>query len=112
MNINDMIIKTQLKKNLDEYENIGPHVVVARQMLRKGINVGPGTIISYIVTEGSGLVRDKASLVEDAKNYDAEYYINHQILPSVESIFEAVGYKKEDLLNKGNQVRLGDFWNY
>ena len=109
MDINDMVIKTQLKKKIEEYESIGPHVAVARQMLQKNIRVIPGSIISYVITEGKGLIRDKAKLVEDAKNYDAEYYINHQVLPSVENIFEAVGYKKEDLLSKGNQVRLGEF---
>lgn len=108
-NIKDMVIKTQLKKNIDEYTSIGPHVAVARQMLKKNMKVAPGSIIQYVITEGEGLIRDKAKLPEDAKNYDPEYYINHQVLPAIENIFEVVGYKKEDLLNKGSQVKLGDF---
>ncbi len=109
LDVSDMVIRTQLKKNIDEYEAIGPHVAVARQMLRKNIKVQAGSIIQYVVTEGPGLIRDKAKMVEDATNYDAEYYINHQVLPSVESIFEAVGYRKDDLLSEGSQVRLGEF---
>ena len=109
LNMEDMVIRTQLNKNINDYESIGPHVAVAKQMLKKNIKVGPGSIIQYIVTKGTGLIRDRAKLVEDATDYDADYYINHQILPSIQTIFEVLGYKKEDLLEDEDQSKLKSF---
>jgi len=40
---------------------------------------------------------------------DEDYYINNQIIPSVEKIFEVLGYNKEDLIKDMGQSSLGDF---
>ncbi len=109
IDIKDMVIRTQLKKSIENYELIGPHVEVAKKMRNKGIFVGVGSVIKYVVTEGSGRIRDRASVVDDAKSYDADYYINNQILPAVERIFDVLGYKKEDLISGKEQSKLGDF---
>jgi len=107
--LDKMIIQTQLKRDIESYDLVGPHVAVARRMVKGGFSVGPGSIIRYVITKGDGLIRDKARLLEESENYDSEYYINHQILPAVEKIFEILGYKKEDLLNEKSQSHLGDF---
>ncbi len=103
INIKLMVIKTQLQKSLSSYDQIGPHVAIARKMKMKGFNVEAGSIIRYVVTEGKGMIRDRAKLLSECsdKEYDANYYINNQILPGVERIFEILGYKKEDLLDSG-----------
>jgi len=104
-----MIIQTQLKKNLDNYELEGPHVYVAKKMKAKGILVSAGTIINYIVKPGSGLIRARADIPEDAKDYDSEYYINKQVIPAVERIFNALGYDASELIEGKKQKKLGDF---
>ena len=106
-----LIINTQLTKSLDSYESIGPHVAVARRMKNNGDDVGPGSIIQYIVTEGEGRIRDRAKLPEEIKNhnYDSDYYINNQVIPAIEKIFEVLGYTKEELLSK-QQSKLGEFF--
>lgn len=109
LSINKMIIRTQLKKNISEYHSIGPHVAVARRMKHKGISVGPGSVISYVVCEGKGLIRDRAKPLDEAEEYDASYYINNQIIPAIEKIFDVIGYSKEDLVQKGQQKKLGEF---
>nr|1D5A_A Chain A, PROTEIN (DNA POLYMERASE) [Desulfurococcus sp. Tok] len=67
----------------------GPHVAAA------------ATVISYIVLKGPGRVGDRAIPFDEfdpAKHrYDAEYYIENQVLPAVERILRAFGYRKEDL---------------
>jgi len=103
-----MIIKNQLKMELDEYKQIGPHVVVAKRMKELGVDIKAGSVINYVVGEGSGLIRDRAKVPKEAKNYDIDYYINNQIIPSVEKIFEIRNIHKEDLLSK-EQSRLGEF---
>ncbi|MBU4501933.1 MAG: DNA-directed DNA polymerase [Nanoarchaeota archaeon] len=107
--IEDMVIQTTLQKPLDTYQQIGPHVAVARRMLAKGMFVTQGSTIKYVISEGKGKIRDKARIPQEAENYDPEYYVNNQILTSVGRIFEVLGYKKEDLIKEKSQTTLGDF---
>lgn len=107
----DVIIRTQLKMDLESYEQIGPHVAVARRMQEKGHVVSSGTPVWFIITEGRGMIRDRARLPEECKEseYDVDYYLNNQIIPAVEKILDVFGYKKEDLLAEKSQLKLGDF---
>lgn len=109
--VEKVVIHTQLQKELDEYASIGPHVAAAQIMHKKGIPVGSGSLIKFVIIKGSGKIRDKVKLAEDTKQdeYDPEYYIDHQILPSVDRIFDAMGYEKEELANHTGQKKLGDF---
>lgn len=104
-----MIMGRQLRKELSEYEAVGPHVAVAKIMQERGLHVGPGTFVQYIVNEGKGIIRDRAKLPEDSKNYDVEYYIGHQVLPAVDKIMEVLGYTKKDLSEGNSQSTLGDY---
>jgi len=107
-----VIIHTQLQKNIDEYDAIGPHVAIAKLMQKKGIDVGPGSRIEYVITRGGKRVRDKAKLPSEVeqKDYDPDYYIDSQVVPAVEKIFEVLGYSKEDLLEKKEQNKLQKFF--
>ena len=77
-------------------------------MAKKGESVSAGTTISFVIGEGKGKLRDKAVMASEAKGYDAEYYINNQVLPAIERIFEVLGYTKDDFIGK-EQKQLGDF---
>jgi DNA polymerase I len=109
----DVIIHTQLQKEIMEYSSFGPHVAVAQRMKKAGIAVFPGAIINYIIVAGRGQIRDRAKFPEEVKEgqYDADYYIGHQIIPCVEKIFEVLGYKKEDLTSSKTQKKLGSFFD-
>ena len=91
--IDKVIITTRLQKEIESYDAVGPHVAVARQMKLRGIPVRKGTRISYVVVSGKGPIRDRARMPEDVtkKDYDHEYYIEHQLIPGVDSIFEVLG---------------------
>ena len=112
VNPNKLIIVTQLQKDIADYETYGPHVAAAQRMQSKGEEVPPGTMISYIVAEGKGRIRDRVKLPDEIKDndYDSEYYIKHQIVPAVQSIFEVLGFKSEDLLESKDQSKLGSFF--
>ncbi len=105
-----LIIKTQITKEISSYSSIGPHVAVAMRMIEKGEQIHPGMVVQYIITSGSGLIREKAKLLEEAKDYDVDYYLNNQLLPAVSSIFLVLGYKEEDLLGEGKQEGLSKFF--
>ncbi|MFC1768988.1 DNA-directed DNA polymerase [Nanoarchaeota archaeon] len=109
--IDKLIIKTQITKEINAYENIGPHVAIAKRMESQGKTIVPGTIIKYVVTDRGDKIRDKAKLPEEVKNneYDSDYYINNQVIPAIEKIFEVLGYSKDDLKGK-EQSNLGKFF--
>jgi len=107
-----VVIRTQLQKDILDYAAKGPHVAVAQKLKNKGRSIGPGSIIKYVVTQGNDMIRNRSKLPEDVKEgeYDADYYINNQVIPSVERIFNVLGYKKEDLLEQKEQTKLEGFF--
>jgi len=109
IDLSKMVLKKRLTKNIEDYSAIGPHVNVARRMVKRGDAVGAGSDIKYVVQGGTGNIGDKSVPADEAVSYDAEYYTDNQIIPAVERIFLAVGYDKEDLTKIHKQKSLGDF---
>ncbi|MCK5043868.1 ribonuclease H-like domain-containing protein [Candidatus Pacearchaeota archaeon] len=112
INKQDLIIKTQLKKPLSEYKATTPHVVVAKKMIENKIPISAGTLIKYYVSETKGkskLVRDKVKLPEEPGEYNIDYYLNRQILPAVENIFQVFGISLKEIMEGKKQTTLGDF---
>ncbi|MCH8004572.1 MAG: ribonuclease H-like domain-containing protein [Nanoarchaeota archaeon] len=107
-----VIIHTQLQKEISDYDSRGPHVAVAQRLKNKGINVGPGSMIKFVVTQGSDIIRNRSKLPEEIKeeDYDSDYYIHNQVVPAVERIFNVLGYKKEELLEIKDQTKLEGFF--
>lgn len=99
----DILIRTQLKKPISEYKAITPHVIAAKKMEEQGIPVDVGMLLSYFIAETretKKLVREKVKLPDEKGEYDISYYLEHQIIPAVENIFEVFGIKKDELLGK------------
>ncbi len=107
----ELIILTQLQKPLDKYESIGPHIAAARKAVKKGKEIAVGSLISYIITKSGKSISDKAELEEYVKegNYDADYYIENQVVPAVSKIMAELGYSREDLIQGGKQKTLSSF---
>ncbi len=111
ISLEDLVIHTQLTKNPEEYVQKAPHVMAAKKALKKGRNVGRGSIIRYVVVKGKGPISKRAVPLEDAEisNYDPSYYIENQVLPAVLRIIDALGYSKEDMIHKEKQSSLDAF---
>lgn len=107
-----LIIKAQLKKPIEEYKSISPHVTIAKKMLDQDMPVNIGMLIKFYIAEPRSnkkeLVRDRARLPAEEEDYDITYYLENQLLPAVENIFEVFNISKEDLLGK-KQRKLGEF---
>lgn len=115
MPIDKLIIHTQLTKKIESYKQIGPHVVAAKRSRDQGRNISSGSIIRYIVVKGKGSISERAYPIEDAegKQYDANYYIDNQVIPAVSRIMSSLGYSKEDLyalVEKEKQSSLDSFF--
>ena len=101
------MIRTQLRRPLGEYVAEGPHVIAAKKMEAKGIPVSTGVLIEYFVGEGSGKrIRDRVYLVDEKAKYDIDYYLNNQILPAVENIFDVFGVDVKAVVEGSEQQKL------
>ncbi|MCA9487938.1 MAG: ribonuclease H-like domain-containing protein [Nanoarchaeota archaeon] len=110
--LEELIIKTQLKKPLSEYKAISPHVVAAKKMREQEIPVTQGGLIEYYIAESeskSKLVRDKVKLLDEKGEYNIDYYLNKQILPAVENIFQIFKIDVSEIIEGKKQTTLGDF---
>ena len=95
----ELIIHTQITKPLNQYKQVGPHVVAAQRIEEHGVKVSRGTIIQYIIVKGKGSISQRAVPYEycEGYDYDKDYYINNQLIPAVERIMYSFGYSRKDL---------------
>jgi len=110
----DLVIMTLLQRDIKDYTAIGPHVAAAEKAIKRGKELGVGSMLSFIITKGKGKmsISDKAELEEFVSegDYDADYYIENQVLPAVIKIMQELGYSREDLIAGGKQSGLSA-WN-
>lgn len=111
VNMDDLVIYTQLTKPLDAYEQIGPHVAAARKMQELGVTIREGMTIAYIITKGTGSISDRAVPADDARDYDPDYYIEHQVIPAAMRVLSALNITKEELLRREEQKSLAGFFS-
>ncbi len=110
----ELIIKTQLKKSLSEYKSISPHVVAAQKMKEQEIPISEGNLVEYYIAEippgtKSKLVREKVKLPNEPGKYNIEYYLERQILPAVENIFQVFNINTSEIIKGKRQMTLGEF---
>ncbi|MGC9046352.1 MAG: DNA-directed DNA polymerase [Thermodesulfovibrio sp.] len=88
--LKDLVVYEQLSKPVSEYKLISPHVVAAKRLLEKGIPVGEGSVIGYIIQKGSGSISERAYPIElaDPSKIDIDYYIENQVLPTAMRILK------------------------
>jgi len=111
VSLSELAINTQITRGLGEYVQPGPHIVAARKAMKKGFDFRQGSIVTYIITKKGGSISDKAEVIDfvEEGNYDADYYINNQVLPAVMRILEALGYSEDELKGLGKQMTLDSF---
>lgn len=108
--LEEVAIYTQLKKNPRNYDIMSPELSAARKGIERGKKIGGGSIIGYVITRGGKSISEKAELLEFADNYDAQYYVDKQVLPSVMKILKELGYDEYELKHGGKQKGLGDWF--
>jgi DNA polymerase elongation subunit (family B) len=65
-----------------------------------------------VIVKGKGRISDKVRLPEEITqdDYDPDYYIQNQILPGVEKIFEVFGINVHDQFAERAQSSLSKFF--
>ncbi len=106
----EILIRTQLKKSISEYKAISPHVIAAKKMKEQEIPVSEGNLIEYYIADTEGkktkLVRDKVKLPSEKGEYEIKYYLEKQILPAVENIFQVFGINIKEIVDGKRQDDL------
>ncbi|MDY6771142.1 MAG: DNA polymerase domain-containing protein [Candidatus Nanohaloarchaea archaeon] len=107
--VEELKIYTSLTKKPENYDSKAPHVEAAKRAIDRGVEISPGDTIDYVVTSGAGTISDRAELTQFAEDYDAQYYIDNQIIPVSLRVLKVFGYTEGQLKGKGKQSGLGRF---
>ncbi|MBI4361029.1 ribonuclease H-like domain-containing protein [Candidatus Micrarchaeota archaeon] len=107
--LEDCVIWTQLRKKVSSYEIQSPEVSAVISARKEGLDIPEGALVGYVVTRQGKSISEKAQVQELAKDYDADYYVNHQVSPAVLKIVGALGYDKDSIKLKGQQTSLGSW---
>ncbi len=108
--LNELVINTQIRKGLGKYDIKSPEISAANLAVKEGVKKKDeleGAVIGFVITKDGNSISDRARIEEMAKNYDPEYYINHQIIPATMKILKELGYNADELKTKGSQKKLG-----
>ena len=110
VNLKDLVIYTQLRKRIDNYDSMSPELHAAKKAIEDGAKDRSeleGGTIGFVITKNGSSISDKAEIEDTAKSYDPDYYINHQVMPATLKILKELGYSEEELKGAGSQRRLG-----
>ena len=109
IDVDELKIYTTLTKPPEEYGNTAPHVEAAKKAKKRGDTVEPETTVDYVITRSGKSISEQAELTKYADNYDADYYIDNQVIPVAMRVLKVFGYTEDQLKGKGKQSGLGQF---
>ena len=78
-------------------------------MKKLEIPVTQGNLIEYYISETKEkkkLIREKVKLPNEKGKYEIEYYLNNQILPAIENIFEVFNINIKEIVDGKKQDKL------
>jgi len=114
MNLEKLIITKGVSKTLKSYKGIQPHVELVKKMRERDPASAPGVgdRVSFIIIKGSEMMSKRTEDPTYAEKHnlkpDPKYYIESQLLPPLERVFEALGVNRSDLIGEGKQMGLFD----
>lgn len=103
----DLAVLTSLRKKTSEYLVKSPELGAVLEARKAGVDVPEGAMVEYVITKSGKTVSEKARILERAKDYDADYYVDKQVLPAVLKIIGPLGYGEADLKEGGRQTGIG-----
>jgi len=108
-----LILQSFIHKNIKNYKTINPAMSAIIHAKKNGEKVKERDLVEYIITNiPSKNISDKSRLYKEGEDmdYDVNYYLDNQLLPSVESILDVFNISKDQLLTGKKQKGLGDFF--
>jgi DNA polymerase I len=115
--IEKLVITKTMTKRAEGYDGVQPHAELVKKICKRSPAEAPGVgdRISYVITKGLDLLSRRAEdptyVIERGLEIDPKYYLENQLLPPLERIFDALGISKTELLGKGKQISLFGIMN-
>lgn len=106
-----------ITKSLQSYDGIQPHVELAKKIIKRDPTRQNiiGERLEYVIIKGNQLLSKRSEEIAYVKeknlDIDPKYYIQNQILPPLERIFEVCGVTSSELLEGVKQKSLFDIIN-
>lgn len=110
--IEKLVVTKGISKPLREYKGIQPHIELVKKIRKRAPAEAPGIgdRIGYVIVQGPELISERAEDPNYVKEHnlkiDSKYYIESQVLPPLERVFEAIGVTKSELFGLGRQLGL------
>ncbi|MDI6825929.1 MAG: DNA-directed DNA polymerase [Candidatus Aenigmarchaeota archaeon] len=114
IDIDKLVITKGVSKTLKSYKGIQPHIELVKKMRSRDVASAPGVgdRVGFVIVKGLQMISKRAEDPEYVKKHglkiDSKYYIESQLLPPLERVFEALGVNKTDLMGIGKQLGLFD----
>jgi len=112
--IEKLVVVKGVTKSLDAYDGVQPHVELAKKLLERDPSRGSpvGERLGYVILKGNELLSRRAEDPEYVKekglDLDSKHYLENQLMPPIERIFDACGIGKSELLEGSRQKNLMD----
>ncbi len=115
--LEELAVVKSITKRLDRYDGVLPHIELAKKIKRRdpANPPSPGDRIPYVIIKGNQMLSKRVEhpdyIKEKGLDVDSSYYINSQLLPPLERIFEVIGVDKQELLGGGRQKTMDEIIN-
>jgi DNA polymerase I len=110
--ITDLVISKQLRRNIEKYRSLFPHVAAAIKLNISGAIAGMGDNIDYVYTDSKHtdpLQRVVPAKLISSEHYDREKYLE-MLLDSAESVLAIFGFSRS-LYGFDNRKQNYHWWN-
>lgn len=110
--VEKLVVTKSISKSLKEYKGVQPHIEVMKKMKKRDPSTAPGVgdRIGYVIVHGTQMMSLRAEDPDFVKanklRVDSKYYIENQILPPLERVFEAIGISKSEVLGAGKMLTI------
>ncbi|MFH1445514.1 MAG: DNA-directed DNA polymerase [Nanoarchaeota archaeon] len=114
VDISKLIITKTMTRQPENYEGIQPHIELVKKIRARNPAESPGIgdRVGYVIVKGIGLLSKRAEdpdyIKEKGLQIDSQYYIENQLLPPLERIFNVLRVSKSELFGRGKQTSLFD----
>lgn len=112
--VEKLVVTKSITKSIQAYRGIQPHVELLRKLKKRDAAAAPGIgdRIGFVIVQGTQLLSERAEdpsyIKKNNLKIDSKYYIESQLLPPLERVFEAMGISRAELFHAGKQMILTD----
>ena len=114
ISIEKLVITKSISKSLRDYKGVQPHIEVVKKIRKRNPTEAPsiGDRVGFVIIHGARLMSERAEdptyVKEQGLKIDSKYYVESQILPPLERVFDAVGITKTEIIGIGRQLVLAE----